>query len=358
MKRKKQLVFFDGNLKQGGAERVISLLANRFVQDGKDVCVLLYQDQELFYKLDSRVRVVSVQRETKSKNVIKNIIWMHSFFYDNAKVVISFLAIMNILAIIAHVGIKCPLIVADRNDPRFVPGNFFIRKCRDVLYNFVDGIVLQTTKNKMYFSKRIQSKSIIIPNPVNIGNRIRVKRKSEKEIISVGRLMPQKNQMMLIDAWRMIADDYPDYHLIIYGEGPERTLLEARIKELKIEDKVRLPGEIKNIYEEMSKAQLFVLTSNYEGMPNALIEAMCIGLPCIATDVSGVRDLIADGENGIIVECNNKNELAKKISFLIEDENIRLSIGRKAVLLNKRLNVDNIIECWEKFIKRLEIEVK
>ena len=352
----KKIVFFDGNLKQGGAERVISLLANKLAQDGKRVCVLLYQDEELFYELDSRIEVVSVQKETKTRNLIRNIKWIHQFFSEHAEVAISFLATINIVALFAHFGLKCPIIVADRNDPRFVPSNYLIRKTRDFLYTFADGVVLQTTQNKAYFSKKVQSKSIVIPNPVDLGEKkglgLRVEKKNE--IVSVGRLMPQKNQIMLIEAFSIIANEYPDYELIIYGEGPEREKLEKRTMQLGISSRVFLPGSVKNIYDLIARSQLFVLSSNYEGMPNALIEALCIGVPCLATNVSGVSDLIKNGKNGEIIPVGDTCALAERLRVVLDDETKRDRYGRNATALNDLLSLQRILGVWLSFIESIK----
>ena len=151
--KKKRIVFFDGTLMQGGAERVISILSKSMNEENYDVTVLLYYNEEIFYELDSNVKVVSVVEKTGTNNIVLNMKWIRLFFKRYADIVISFLAPFNMVAIVCNLGLKSPIIVADRNDPRKIPSNFIVRKVRDFLYLLADGVVLQTTHNKNYFSR-------------------------------------------------------------------------------------------------------------------------------------------------------------------------------------------------------------
>ena len=118
--------------------------------------ILIYHDVDPFYALHPGVKLVRVEKETGSKNILKNLLWMRRYFKRNSKIVISFLAPFNMLALAAGMFLKTPIIVADRNDPRKVPGNKLVRKCRDFLYRFADGVAVQTENNRMYFGKGIQ----------------------------------------------------------------------------------------------------------------------------------------------------------------------------------------------------------
>lgn len=351
----KRIVIFNGTLMQGGAERVISILSKKMAEMGIDVQILLYHDKPIFYEIDSKVKITVVERESKSKNVAKNILWLRKYFSESADVVISFLAPFNIVALIAQVGLKSKIIVADRNDPRYVPANFFVRKIRDFLYNFADGIVLQTQHNRDYFGKKIRDNSVIIFNPVDLGETagLALRVPKQKKIVSVGRLMPQKNQVMLLNAFARVRANHPDYNLIIYGEGTYRDILELKVAELGLSQCVSLPGSSTTIFDDIADAQIFVLSSNYEGMPNALMEAMCLGLPCISTRVSGATDLIEDGYTGCLIEIGSEDQLYNKINMLIENKTIRDSYAKRAIKLNAELNADPIIGQWIDYISNV-----
>jgi len=344
----KRYVIFVPTLSQGGAERVISLLSRRMAEDGVSVTILLYKDQEPFYTIDPKVKLVYVPRESGSTNLLKNLLWMRRYYRENADAVLSFLAPFNILTLLATLGGKQTVIVADRNDPRFVPDKLPIRKLRDFLYRFADGVIVQTKHNQAYFSRQIQKKSTIIYNPVDLGEKsgLALRTGKEKKIVSVGRLMPQKNQVMLLEAFAAIRERFPEYTLTIYGEGPFRKTLEETAVRLGLEGCVALPGSVKDIHQRIASSELFVMSSNYEGMPNALIEAMCLGLPVISTAVSGATDLICHGENGLLVKCGDTAALTKAMEQLLSDAEKRSAFGQEAVKLNDRLKIGDITRQW------------
>ena len=351
---KKRHVFFVGALKEGGAERVISILTKQLATTEKDVKIVLYHDMEPFYPIHPNIEILYAERETQSKNVFKNLLWLRRFFKKNADVVISFLAPFNMLALVAGFGLRTRMIVADRNDPRFVPSKKLLRILRDFLYRFADGVVLQTSNNQAYFSKTVQKKSAVIFNPIDLGEKKGLALRTEKhrKIVSVGRLMPQKNQIMLLRAFTEIHRVFPEYELFIYGEGTYRTDLEKEIAALELTNFVHLPGNQKNIFELISDAELFVLPSHYEGMPNALIEAMCLGLPVISTAVSGTSDLIEDGINGRVVPLGDQAALISVMKDLLSDDAQRQEMASQAVSINDKLEVGGIMEQWSIFIEK------
>lgn len=350
----KRYIFFIGTLFGGGAERVVSILSSRMAEQGMPVEVLTYYDKPISYEISSKVKITVVEKLTGTTNKLRNLIQIRKYFKNNAKVVISFLAPFNMMAIAANFGNRIPIIVADRNDPTKIPSNKIIRKMRDVLYRFADGIVLQTCKNQEYFSKAVQKKSTVIYNPINLGDYAGAAIKSEKEkkIVTAGRLMPQKNQKMMIGAFAKVAEQYPDYQLVIYGEGPSREELEQLVKELKIEKQVSLPGNKKNLHEQIKNAEMFLLSSDYEGMPNALIEAMCMGLPCISTKVSGATDLISHGKNGLLVELDDQKGFEKAMLELLAQKEQAENMAKEAVKLNELLEMETIFNQWMQFIDK------
>ena len=348
----KKITFFIGSMEEGGAERVLSNLTAYLADKGHPVQLLTYHDREPFYPIDPRVETVSVCRETGSTGILKNLRWMRRFFSKNSAVVVSFLAVFNMMAILAAMGTRVPVLVADRNDPRFVPANFAVRKARDLLYRFARGVVVQTNHNKRYFSKTVQKKSVIIFNPLDLGARSGEALRTPKEelIVSVSRLMPQKNQTMLLRAFAKICEEFPGLRLVIYGEGSARTELEALVASLSLRDRVMLPGSEKRVFDEICPARLFVLSSNYEGMPNALAEAMCLGLPCISTAVSGATDMIRDGENGMLVRVKDEEQLANAMRSLLLDPARAEKMAEEATELNQVLDKAVIAERWREYI--------
>lgn len=355
-----KIIFFTGEFTEGGAERVISILTNELVKKGFDIEILKYLDSENFYTVNEKVKITSVIQNTKTNNKLTNLKWMHNYFKNNSDLVISFLASWNIMALLANEGNKQPIIVADRNDPFKIPRNPLIRKIRDILYNKADYVVLQTLRNQRYFSKSTQNKSVVIPNPIDLGDKVGKALITPKEnvIVNVGRLKKQKNQKMLINAFSDISKDYPDYKLVIYGEGDYRRELEKQISDLNLADRVILAGNQKDVLDKIMPAKLFVMSSDYEGMPNALIEAMCLGLPCISTKVSGTEELIVDGENGLLIDVGNKKQLTYSIIKLLGDEQTANSLSNNAAGIANKLVIEKVVDKWINVIKNANVKIK
>lgn len=349
IRKEKKIVFFIGTLGNGGAERVVSILTRQYVNMGIPVEIVLYYDEEPFYDIHPDVQITYIERETRSKNVLKNTLWLRRYVIHNASVVVSFLAQFNMIALAASFATGIPVVVADRNDPRHMPKQAPVRIARNWLYHLADTVVVQTQHNKDYFSKRLQKKCRIIYNPIDLQDQKGLALRTEKKprIVSAARLMKQKNQLMLIDAFAQIKKEFPDYTLTIYGEGPFRGDLEKRIGELDLGDSVFLPGKVQNVFDCIADAELFVLSSNFEGMPNALIEAMCLGLPVISTKVSGATDLIEHEKNGLLTDVGNTEQLAQCMRQMLTDSQLRYSCGQNALEINEQLQVNRIMCQWQ-----------
>ena len=349
----KRTMFFVSSLGDGGAQRVISILSEKMAQSDMDVEIVTYLDVPIIYTINPKVKVTCVEKCTGKKDIVRNLLWLRSYFKKYAKIVLSFLAPFNMIALVATMGTKVPIVVADRNDPAKVPVNPLIRFGRDVLYGLADHVVVQTEANKAYF-KRLQKKTTVIYNPVDLKEYTGTALNTEKEkvIVTAGRLMPQKNQKMMVDAFEKIAKKFPEYQLVIYGEGDYRSELEEYIVSKRLQDKVLLPGSVTDLYEKIMRASLFVLSSNYEGMPNALIEAMCMGLPVISTKVSGATDLIQHGKNGLLVEVGSEKELTDAIETMLSDETGRNEMASEAVKISQILLPDEILKQWQGIVRR------
>lgn len=348
----KTIIFFIGTLCVGGAERVVSVISNKLAEEKYPVEIITYYDRTVHYTISKSIKLTSIERETSSQNIIKNLLFLRRYIKLNAGTVVSFMAIFNMLAIIAGIGLKIPIYVADRSDPRVEPSNIFMRKLRNFSYNFATGVVLQTQGNKKYFSKYIQSKSRVIFNPVDIGDNegLALRTVKQNRIVSVGRLVKEKKQKTIINAFALLYHIYPEYELTIYGEGPCRNALEQRIEELGLTSAVSMPGTVEDIPGQIADAKLFVLTSDHEGMPNSLIEAMCLGLPVISTKVSGATDVIIDGVNGLLLDANDEKTLAREMKKILTNTRNMNFIANNAVLLNKKLEVKKICDEWKDFI--------
>ncbi|MFU1993389.1 glycosyltransferase family 4 protein [Priestia megaterium] len=353
--KRKRIVFLIGSMRRGGAERVISILANHYVRNDWYVDILTLLDNTNDYKLDNRINVISIAEEGKSR--IKQFpTWLKSIrryiSINKPDRVVSFIARINIITLLSCIGLKQKILISERNDPRADGRSSIITLATKVLYPLADRVVFQTHWAKACFSKKIQNNSIIIPNPVNVELEVS-KNTKKKKIIAVGRLVAQKNHKLLIRAFKLVHDKFPQYDLYIYGEGHLREELTSLIKEQGIEQSVFLPGQVANIHEKMAESEIFVLSSNYEGLSNALLEAMSIGLPVVSTNCAGSNEVIRDRENGLMISKGSERELVDAISQLITDAELREKIASGAIEDSKNFKKEKVLKQWVNTIETL-----
>lgn len=256
----------------------------------------------------------------------------------------------------ATFGLKVRNIVSERNAPSHFAGKITTKFAARILINFADGYVFQTNAARDFYGGRIAKNSVVIPNPLFNVEKLPTKPfegNREKTIVTTGRLNKQKNHPMLIKAFKSIYEKYSDYKLIIYGEGPEREADQKLISDLGLNGKVLLPGATNDVPRAIYKAGIYVLSSDFEGMPNALIEAMALGLPCISTDCpcGGPRNLIKNGENGILVPVDDVKSLSNQLLKLIEDKEYAYRLGNNAFNLRKTLKQDIICQKWNDYFE-------
>lgn len=339
-----------GTLMSGGAERVLSVLSKSFTDKFDEVVYLTWIDAPDFYPLDSRIIRICVERECGSKSVFKKALWFRNHIKRNDySLILSFLEPFNVLICLTLTGLKTPIIVADRNDPRWVWNSFFQKQLRFAAYRKAKRIVCQTENNRSYYKGSYLEKSTVIYNPIFLPESYKGKALAipkEHRFVSVARLDEQKNLKMMVSAFERFHKNHSNYTLTIYGEGPCRSELEELIKNRNLEDCVSLPGAKQNVWDLIINAEGFVLSSWYEGMPNALFEAMCLGLPCVSTKVSGAKDLIEDGYNGLLVDLGDENSLTKCLTEIAEDNEKSRLMGENATKVFDLLQLNIISKKW------------
>lgn len=353
------ITFVTPGMNYGGAERVISLLSNQWVAMGHNVNLLIVgENPTCVYYLDEKIKVRCIGG-LKGKPIIAhfNLVRkikkeIHSF---NTDVTVSFMNDTCAYTAMALKGTKIPLFYSERNDPTKVNQRGIDKIYRKIVEKRADGIVFQTNGAKSYYSKKVQKKSKVILNPFNASNLPEYDfENKEKEIVSVGRLQPQKNHALLIDAFSLISDKFKDYTLKIYGDGILREDLQRQINELGLENQVILMGAHQDVLNKINKASLFAFSSDYEGLPNALIEAMCIGIPSVSTDCSpgGARELIENEENGLLVPCNDATALADAMEKVLVNEELARTFSINGKKIADRMESRKIAEKWLEFISK------
>ena len=316
----------------GGAERVMATIANNLCRD-YEVCIVTMTDAESFYRLDERVSIIGLGQNVNRKNKITKLTSMlfggiKGFFALrrtvkewHPDVILSFLQSTNAMAILLRAfGIKCRLVVSERCDP--TERNFLNRWFERNLYSKADVIVCQGEAVTKFFREKDRQKIAVIPNPIAadaIPERFEGVRR--KTVVGVGRLDAQKNFKMLISAFAKLPERFSDYTLEIYGGGNQEKELRTHIDALGLQDRAFLMGVKSGVMHYISDAALYVMSSDFEGFPNALAEAMATGLPVISTDFStGVaRDIIKE-ENGIVIPVGDENALLEAMTTMLSNE--------------------------------------
>lgn len=361
-----RILFFIDSINKGGAERVLTNLANNFSLNN-DVTILTLLDKNIEYTINDTVTFKCLKIKEGKKNIfqkayytLKNLKNVAKVFRNKYDVVISFLPRSSFYAALGAKITNTKLIISERNDPSSIYTSNLKKIIFSKIYSLADGFVFQTNDAKNFFCDKIQKKSLIIPNPVSeifYDYKNPIKRK--KNIVSIGRLEEQKNQKLLIEAFKEFKKNNSGYKLIIYGDGPLRVKLESLINEFNLENDVLLPGVVSNISEHIYDAAAFVLTSFYEGMPNALMEALTLGVPSISSDCpcGGPKELIDDGENGYLFKNNDKDELLSCLEKIIDkDISEKFSKNSRKKMLSYKPNIIN--EKCENYVKEIVGELK
>ncbi|MFC3773503.1 glycosyltransferase [Paenibacillus sp. GCM10012303] len=353
----KSVLFIIHRLSYGGAEKNLTFVANELSRKGFKVHVFTYEDVVQHYSLDENVIHITEKNISNTRGIrrfvqifqIKKVIKV-----IKPDVVISFLNFPNLLSILATRFTSTPVIISERADPYRRNGLFDI--IRQYTYRFADGAVFQTDGARDYFNKILVNKSCVIPNPVirKFTDETVVERKNEISFVARFELVQKRQDLMLL-AFRKVVDKYPDIKLVFYGDGPDEKYVQEMVDRLNLYEHVRFEGVVDHVAEKVRYSRMFVLTSDYEGIPNALIEAMSVGVPVVATDCSpgGARMLIEDNVNGRLVPRGDINEIYNAIIFLIENEQIAEDYGRKATEVVERFTPSKVISMWEEYINKL-----
>lgn len=339
-------------MQSGGAERVMAILCNELSKRNQINLVVL-KSKKSDYVLSEKVNVFA--GNIINKNVIKAIeVVKEQIDLIKPDIVLSFMNKSNIITLMAmeKTRHKAPVVVAERANP--YNATLPIKIIRKILYHKANGCVFQTKQAQEYYKSILKCNSVVIKNPLNPDFKVKTFEGSrEKKIVCVGRLSKEKNQQLLINAFSKICKKYPEYIVEIYGEGPLRNKLQKHIEKLDLSEKVFLKGRKDNIQEYINNAEIFVLPSNSEGMPNALLEAMTLGIACIATDcpIGGPAVIIENEKNGILLPMNDIDKMADTIEKLIINKKLAETLRENAKQIAIDYEATKVCKEWEEYLK-------
>ncbi|WP_197026910.1 glycosyltransferase [Butyrivibrio sp. FCS014] len=391
---KKHIAMYIGSLQKGGAERVMSNLADYFFEQGYRVTLVTtylapneYEVKHAAWKQvpagadggeqvmdldenpvwvdpkggekDGIERVFSGLLPSEQKDRLTNFSLRkkklrETFKQVNPDVILSFMGKNNIMALSTATKDGYKVVVSVRADPDMEYSTAAMKSAMLANFGKAAGVVVQSNGAKEKFPKFIQKKCVILPNSMDPSFvRERGKGAREKKIVMVARLNANKNQALVMEAFKdATAERFQDYILELYGDGPDRLKLQRHAMNLGIENKVVFKGNVKHVAEHIEKAKLFILASDHEGMPNSLIEAMSLGVACISTDCpcGGPRDLITDGVNGLLVPVQDKKALTEAIVKILENDVLAENLGIAATRVQRTYAPDVANAAWKQYM--------
>lgn len=357
----KNLAFYIGTLNRGGAERVIVNLAHDFAATGQYRCIIITTYKaEYEYDIPNDVKRIQINEENDyiSKNKlqrnldeIKKIKDICNNYEGGVDLLIAFLSEASLKGLMATRGIRTNTLISVRCDPKHIYTTSIWKFVAKSVFPLADGCVFQTNEAKAWFPKKLQRKSRVINNDVAQVFFDQNYCPSDL-IVNIGRLTEQKNQKLLIDAFSEVSDDYNNIRLEIYGSGELQQELQQYIDSIGLHDRVFLMGNTDHIEEVLSKSGMFVLTSDFEGVPNALLEALAVGVPSISTDCSGggPREVIKNGVNGILINPGNKEMLTDAMRRILDNPDFAKQLSKNAKKISRNYSKEKVFSQWKEYI--------
>lgn len=350
----------------GGAERAMSVMANYWAENGAQVTLItLAAEDHDFYALRPSVKRIGLGVLNHSKNLFErlwnniNRMWVlrSSVTHSEPDVVISFGDTTNVTTLLAMWGKSTPIIICEQIDPR----QYSIGRAWDLLrrafYARATALVVVSKAMAIGWATGVMppDRIHIIPNPVYVipdaQERRRKSETAEHTIVAMGRLVHQKGFDLLLEAFKQCSSRFPHWSLAILGEGHERSALESLVTRLELHGRVRFAGLVENPPAVLRGADLFVMSSRFEGFPLALIEAMACGLPVISTDCpTGPSEIIRNHVDGILVPTGDAMKLADAMERLMAHPEERNGLAARAIGVYERFGIEAIMKLWDKLL--------
>ena len=371
-----KILIYIHSLRGGGAERVTVNLSQAWVDCGHEVCIVtLYPVDDDFYEVDSRVKRIALGTAEEGEGSLRAA-WDNSrrvfalrrvLKVEQPDLIIGTMTRASVVAILAARGLSCRVAVTEHNHPPMLSPGRLWNLLRRLTYRYADEVIALTRESAQWLVQHCHVKEVsIIPNavvwPISVAPPVLCPSTlcdpERRLLLAVGRLVPQKGFDFLIEAFKNVAHGFPNWDLVILGEGPARPLLEKRIEELNLHDRIALPGRVGNVSEWYARADTYVLSSRFEGFPMTLIEAMASGVAVVSYDCeTGPRDVIDAGWNGLLVApVGDVAELAKALTSMMEDAQRRKQMASRAVVVREKFSSDAIGQLWNNSFSKMGLQ--
>ena len=355
-----KILFLNTNIGYGGASKMMAEVANNLCRS-HEVTLLTFRDSSLSQSLAPEINHVHnplYSHKIKVLEMAGQIRALHKYLKrERFDLAVAFLHPSHYMLTLAAKGTKTKVLLSERGDPYSRRnGGLFVRAVEKVIQR-ADAYVFQSEGARDAYPKKCRKKGRVIVNALPKKELPRhCPETAEKVIVHVARMeLIQKRQDVMLRAFARFLETHPDYTLRFLGDGPEEEDMKRLAEELGVAGSVEFLGACKNVPQLIVNAEMFVLTSDYEGLPNAVLEAMAVGLPCISTDCSpgGARMIIEDGQNGFIVPCGDAESLADRMSRLADDASLRKQYSERAVRSLDRFDQAAVNAEWQTFVEQI-----
>lgn len=358
-----KIIFFHSSMQAGGIERTISLLSELFVSKGDNVTIVTLDNCDSFYPLLSEVNHVKLGLMTDSKTK-KEAIWNNFKRIKNLRkvlknehpdVIISFGTSTELVCFLARMGLEGKLVGAEQANP-FLSANNIWNKNKRLIARLCDGYIFQTKGAAGYYPASVQRKGVIFQNGLKSDTfKLLDRNWNEREnICAVGRMDAEKCFDDLLKAFSIVHKKHPDVRLNFYGDGPLRNSLQRLSVQLGLHDSVKFHGRCEGILKEYAAHRIFAMSSEQEGFPNVLMEALASGCACVSTDCDfGPSELIKDGVNGFLVPVHDPNAMADRICRLLEDDALCRKMSNSAISIRDTHDIDSIGASFRSYMSQL-----
>lgn len=355
-----RICFVIGAMNYSGAEKVLSIVMGELAKKGNEVAVILLEQP---YEVRETVDSIKTFGAKATGNRISRLLKRWKYIEKNVHeiepdIVVSFGSVCNVNTIMSLLKSDIPLVVCERNDPVFDPRTKKERLERDILYRFEDAYVFQTNTIADYFKSICGEKPVgIIPNPI-IDSGVRWDINNHKKVIStVARLDDfQKSHYKMMKAFELFHAKNPEYCLEIFGDGPDKVGYQEYIHDNGLSDYIILKGKTTNPQRAIANSSVFILTSKFEGMPNALMEAMSIGIPCVTTDCGGGGAYALFDMCGIekyLLEKSTPEGIANALCNLVNDSQAQFELSSNSLRINEVLEKGKVARRWQEFLSKV-----
>ncbi len=355
------------SLECGGAQRVLTLLANHWAASGRELCILTLDAEPTFYPLHPAVRHRPLGLMADSASLLQGLgnnlrrltALRRALQEERPHGVLAFLGDTNIKTLLATLGTGLPVVISERCHPALDVMSRPWRVLRRLAYPLARALAVQTSEIKDFFPRSLQRKTVLIPNPLTpLPEPVPPLAVAPPVLCALGRLHPQKGFDLLIRAFARVAPRFPHWSLRIHGEGPLRAELEALVRDSGLAGRVALPGVAPDAYAALADCAVFALPSRYEGFPNALMEAMAMGRAVVAADCpSGPAELIRPEHNGLLVSVEDVSALATALERLLDDAPLRERLGDAARDIAREFDVAAVAAQWDALLRRAGVPV-